>query len=253
MAERIPVRGRWCDRLQENVMGKIVTDDKGLTLVEVMIALAISSLIAGLAWDLFQGSWHGYRRGLQEVALTQEARSVLSIMTRDLQRALTTTESYGFQGARPGSIALLDRRQQMGRLMITAVAPPAMDMAEAPPPGSVRLQRIRYFLEPASTDPQRSPMRGVLARLRWRQRASVPQGRLVLKRAVAPLGPESVERVISLSERLRQLDLRYFDGQAWSEEWRRSDRPRAIEIAIVLQDGGPESNPHRFATTVALE
>lgn len=235
------------------VMGRLATDDKGLTLVEVMIALAIGGLIAGLAWDLFQGSWHGYRRGLQEVALTQEARSVLSIMTRDLQRALTTTEPYGFQGIRPGSVALLDRRQQMGRLMITAVAPSATNVAGAPPSDAVKLQRIRYFLEPVSTEQQKSPMRAVLARLRWRQRALAPQGRLILKRAVAPLGPESVERVIPLSERLRQLDLRYFDGQAWSEVWRRSDRPRAIEIAIVLQDGGPESNPQRFATTVALE
>jgi len=235
------------------MMGRLAADDKGLTLVEVMIALAIGGLIAGLAWDLFQGSWHGYRRGLQEVALTQEARSVLSIMTRDLQRALTATEPSGFQGVLPGSVPLLDRRQQTGRLLITAVAPAAANMAEAPPSDAVKLQRIRYFLEPVSPEQQKSSMRGGLAGLRGRQRTLIPQGQLVLKRAVAPLDPESVERVIPLSERLRQLDLRYFDGHAWSEVWPRSDRPRAIEIAIVLQHGGPESTPRRFATTVALE
>jgi prepilin-type N-terminal cleavage/methylation domain-containing protein len=224
----------------------------GVTLVEVMMALFVGSLIAGMAWNLFQGSLHGYRRGLREVALTQEARAVLSIITRDIQRAVTT-DVNGLQGLRPAGVALTGDLPQTGWLMFTAAVPAMRETEGAPAEPRVTLQRIRYYLEPAS--PEGRPEQ-LDIRIRESQSGESGQGsrrKLVLKRAVAPLGHEAAERIIPLGERLRRLELRYFDGHAWSEDWGRPGRPRALEIAIVLQDAGPDSSPQRFATIVALE
>lgn len=234
-------------------MQKDAAQQSGLTLVEVMIALTVAGLIAGVAWDLFLGSLQGYRRGLREVALTQEARLVFSIITRDFQRAVTVTDLYGPQGPGAASIALTGRSEPSGRLLLTAVAPLP---AEAEGPAAERpalLQRIRYLLEPTSAAERPQQGNSQAEGIGWPRQAVGSEATLILKRAAVPLGGEEAERVIPLSKRLRELDLHYFDGQSWSNTWRRPGRPRALEIALVLQDGASDSHPQRFATIVALE
>ncbi|MBI3328687.1 MAG: prepilin-type N-terminal cleavage/methylation domain-containing protein [Nitrospinae bacterium] len=210
-------------------MRKFAVGQGGLTLVEVMIALVVSGLILGWAWGLYSSGMGAYQRGLREVGLTQEARSVLAFMIRDIQRALPESVPYGVKGMHPRDISPASQPEEVDRLEIMTVVYPAAIADLAPAERMLTFQRIRYFLEPAAG------------------------GKLVLKRATAPLGHDGVERVIPLSERLHGLDLRYFDGQVWYDDWQRPTLPRALEIAVVFQDGARDSRLHRFATIVALE
>ena len=68
-------------------MRKFMSTPRGLTLIEIMGALAVSSLLVSAVWNLFHGSMQSYQRGLQDVRMTQRARTVLTLMTRDIQRA----------------------------------------------------------------------------------------------------------------------------------------------------------------------
>ncbi|MBI3328427.1 MAG: prepilin-type N-terminal cleavage/methylation domain-containing protein [Nitrospinae bacterium] len=201
----------------------------GLTLIEVLIALAISTLILGWAWGLYSNGMHAYQHGLREVAVTQEARSVLGLMIRDIQRVRPEGGSDGLKGLKPGGVSPVRQPGEIDRLQLTTAVYPAAMPNLTPAERTPTLQRIRYFLAPAAG------------------------GKLALKRAVAPLGRDGMARVMSLSEQVQELDLRYFDGQAWHDDWQRPTLPRALEIAVVLQDSGRGARPHRFATLVALE
>ena len=211
-------------------MRSLAAGRSGLTLIEVMIALVVSSLTLGLAWSLYHGGMRAYHRGLHEVALTQEARAVLTIMTRDIQRILPEAISYDLADPNRRGVSVAGQPEAVDRLAITTIVYPPADTDPAAAERMVTVQRVRYFLEPATTG-----------------------GKLTLKRAVTPQGRDGPGSVIVLSERVHGLDLRYFDGHSWYDEWQHPGLPRALEIVIALQDGGRDSRPHRFVSLVALE
>lgn len=210
-------------------MRKFAGGQSGLTLVEIMIALGVSSLILWWAWNLYNSGMRVYQRGLQEVALTQEARSVFALMTRDIQRARPEAVPYGIKGMPSRNVSPSSQPGQIDRLEIMTVVYPASSAAHTSAERTPTFQRIRYFFEPTAGET------------------------LVLKRAIVPLGRDGVERVIPLSQRVHGLDLRYFDGQVWYDAWHHPALPRAVEMAVVFHDGGRKASPHRFSTVVALE
>src|SRR5437879_5654777 len=70
----------------------------GLTLIEIMGSLAVSTILLSGVWNLFQGGMQSYHRGLQDVRMTQQARALLTLMTRDIQRAMAAQAPYGIHG-----------------------------------------------------------------------------------------------------------------------------------------------------------
>jgi prepilin-type N-terminal cleavage/methylation domain-containing protein len=68
-------------------MRRLADWQSGFTLVEVMTVLVVSGLLLGGMWQFYHSALYAYRRGLQEVRLTQNARTVLCLMTRDIQIA----------------------------------------------------------------------------------------------------------------------------------------------------------------------
>ena len=69
-------------------MRKFRGTPRGLTLIEIMGALAVSTLLLSGVWDLFQAGMQSYHRGLQDVRMAQQAPALLTLMTRDIQRAI---------------------------------------------------------------------------------------------------------------------------------------------------------------------
>jgi prepilin-type N-terminal cleavage/methylation domain-containing protein len=191
-----------------------VNTQRGLTLVELMLVLAVSGLLLGGMWRLYHSSLLAYRSGWQEVRLALGARTVLRHMTHDVQNALASAVPYGIQGSNvPTTAADTDR------LTLTTIAYPTPTQ-----------QTIRYYLEPASRE-----------------------GTLVLKRALMTTENRSIQRVMSLSEHLSRLNVHYFDGKMWYDTWQRADLPRALEITIMFQNSGRKTSEHRFTTTIIME
>jgi general secretion pathway protein J len=208
-------------------MQPFVSTWRGLTLIEIMGALAVSAILLSGAWNLFQGGMQSYQRGLQEVRMTQGARTLLTLVTRDVQRAMATHAPYGIRGT-PQQTPQAEGERHADHLVMTLALPPAAPGQEAP--RSEALQRIRYIL------------------------TALPDGKaLAMQRAVAVLSGNQPERFMLLHEQVQAFYLRYFDGQAWHDEWQQAELPHALEITIVLQGRGPQARTHRFVTLVTAD
>jgi type II secretion system protein J len=200
--------------------GCMSSNTTGLTLVEVMAVLAISGFLLVGVWRLYHGSMLAYQRGVQEVRVTQRARTVMRILTRDMQQALATAVPYGIRGTKQqGTHAEADR------LELTALMYPTTVTGQAAARGPARLQRIRYQLDPTGET-------------------------FVLKRVSVNAHGETRERVIPLVERLQSLKVRYFDGQVWYDTWQRATLPHALELTVKLQSSGRDARTHGFSTVV---
>jgi prepilin-type N-terminal cleavage/methylation domain-containing protein len=195
-------------------MRHFVDTSRGLTLIELMIVLAVSGLLLGGTWQLYHSSLQAYRHGLQEVRMALGARTVLRLMSRDIQNALASAVPYGVQGAHLPHT----RAANADRLALTATADPS--------PG---LQTIQYYLEPTAG-----------------------AGYLTLKRALLSGEDRTIQRVMPLNERLYGFNVRYFDGRTWHDAWQRADLPRALEITVLFQNTGPAAQVHSFTTMVVM-
>ncbi|GIX48239.1 MAG: hypothetical protein KatS3mg131_2450 [Candidatus Tectimicrobiota bacterium] len=184
----------------------------GLTLVEILVTLAVSSLLLTGAWRLVHAGLRAYRRGLQEVAVAQEARAVLAVLGRDVQRV---------GAAGPGALRGEDHHEATA-----AKAPVAAD----------RLTLLAVF---GDTAPAPRRVRYTLVLPGGEQ----PPG---LTRTVVLPGRE---QQMVLGKRVRAFNVRYFDGQAWHDAWQRAELPRALELTLTFQ-GEPQLHP--FVTVVAL-
>ena len=82
-------------------MRQSVSTQRGLTILEMLGVIAISTILLSGAWQLFQGGMRSYQRGLQDVRMTQGARTLLHLVTRDVQRAMAARVPYGIRGTAP--------------------------------------------------------------------------------------------------------------------------------------------------------
>jgi type II secretion system protein J len=199
---------------------------RGLTLIEIMGALAVGTLLLSGVWNLFQGSMQAYQRGLQDVRMTQRARALLTLMTRDIQRGMAVHAPYGIHGI-PQQAAQADHARRADLLVLLTPSPATLSQDSQL---SGEWQRVRYVF------------------------TSLPTGdTLALQRAVAATSGKQTEHFMLLHDQVQAFHLRYFDGQTWSDEWQQAELPRALEITLVLQGAGPQSRTYQFATLVTAD
>src|SRR5262249_51987220 len=102
---------------------KFIRTPRGLTIIEMMGAMLVSTVLLSGAWQLLQGGMQSYQRGLQTVRMTQGARALLHLVTRDVQRAMAAGIPYGIRGAMPQSSPLPSGESQADRLVLLTRPP----------------------------------------------------------------------------------------------------------------------------------
>ena len=165
--------------------------------------------------------------------MTQGARALLRLVTRDIQRAMATRAPYGIRGTPQQTAQAEGERHADHLVMITA--PPLA----APSQGAQRREAEQRREEPL--------------RIRYILNTLSDGKTLAMQRAVAAMSGNQLERFMMVHDHVQAFYLRYFDGQAWYDEWQKAELPRALELTIVLQSGGPQSRMYRFATLVTAD
>lgn len=208
-------------------MHKFMGTSRGLTLIEMMGTLVVSTILLSGVWNLFQGGMQSYQRGLQDVRMTQRTRALLTLMTRDIQRAMAAHVPHGIHGT-PEPVARADAPGRADRLVLLTAPPPAALHQDVPSSGA--LQRVRYVFTAAPTSHT-----------------------LALQRAVAAMDGKQTEHFMPVHEHVQTFHLRYFDGQTWSDTWQQAEVPRALELTLVVQSAGPQPRTYTFATLVTAD
>jgi type II secretion system protein J len=190
--------------------------------------IAISTILLSGAWQLFQGGMRSYQRGLQDVRLTQGARALLHLITRDVQRAMAARVPYGIGGPAPQLSTSETAGRPAERLAMLTLPSPGVSPEGAP--HGAALQRIRYALN------------------------AVPNSKtFALQRSVGTASESQMERMMVVHRQVQELRMRYFDGHAWFAEWQRAELPRAVEITLIVQSGAAQAHASRFATLVTAD
>ncbi len=189
----------------------------GFTLLEVLIAISILALMAGIVFSVVLGSTRRSRALDEEMELRQTAGAVLSLIAEDVKGAYV----------QPGSVPFFLGRDAFNRdnpadgidLVTTAVLP------VNPMTVSGDLAEVGYtIIHEADSET------GTLYR---REQAPPDES--------GDDGGESFE----MTDRVQSLNLRYFDGESWNDEWDSQDQardnmkgriPNEVEIEITLED-----------------
>lgn len=194
-------------------------DERGFTLVEVLLAVAVLTTIAALVFSSLLTTTRAVDSARSAAATEQIARGILRVMADELSVAVgrATSPWMGIDGELAGrpadTIAFLTIAQ-------SGTGVPGKDS---------EFMRVVYAREGDR-----------LLRL--------------VRRNLYGVTDESIEQV-ALVEHVRSFNLRYYDalGRVWLDEWdgrSRGTNPRALLIELVLQR--PEEEPKTYRQWVSI-
>lgn len=205
----------------------LATDYSGFTLLEVLVASAILSLVLAALYGVFSQTLTSKRLTEERTQQARWARIALLRIGEDLQSALPPTgREMQFLGETHSSREFPEDTLSFVTLTRTA-------LTTRTPEGD--LSEIAYALEPDPTD---STQKQLVRRVRFM---------LSSQRNVA-------DEVAPLLPRVHGLRFRFFDGREWQEEWRqeqtRNQLPQAVETTVYVADSRKKIWP--FSTVVTL-
>jgi prepilin-type N-terminal cleavage/methylation domain-containing protein len=196
---------------------------RGLTLVEMIVASALTALLAGATVTMLRTMTATRTRVDRQAVLQQEARSALRAITVTLRNAYRTTgDDWDIEGI-PGSAAT----QHADRLRLFSVSRRQLRTEQ----GESDVRECEFFLARSSAEAL-----PVLVR------------RMDPTRNPAPDGGGIAERIAG---NVVALAFAYHDGQTWRGYWKSADRtwPKAISVRLIVAD---ENDPTVTAAASAI-
>jgi general secretion pathway protein J len=186
---------------------------RGFTLLELLVAGAILSLVLAALYGVFSRTLASKRLTEERVARSRAARIVLLRLGEELQAAVPPQAgTFRFTGAPRRTGAFPEDS-------VSFVSLAAVPLTSASP--ERELCEIAYALAP---DPIAPTQRQLVRR--------------VTRDLAADRGPDG--EIDPLLAPVRGLRFRFFDGRNWREEWGRDnteDRlPQAVEVVLYLED-----------------
>lgn len=206
---------------------------RGITLVELMVALAIAGVLFNLAFNVYLSSWRMYKHGLAATKINIEARSAFRSFARDIESsfAVQSERSFRFHGENKSL------RDISGQLIaadfLSVIVPIGESYAirdSAPSPGT-GLMRIDYFLD---------------------YDAAAGKGSFRKNIYLFRAGDWVKESSLPLAENVKEVELSYYDGSRWVAEWKGELYPKAVAVDLVFHDRTNALSPMRLSTIVSV-
>ncbi len=182
----------------------------GLTLVETIVAAALTALLAGATVTTLRTMTATRTRIDRQAALQQEARAALRAITTTLRNAYRTSgDDWDIEGTPGGASG-----EHADRLRLFAASRRTLRTEQSE--GDVR--ECEFFLARTSQEPL-----PVLVRRMDPTRNPPPDGGGVAER---------------IAGNVLALAFAYHDGQTWRGYWKPADRawPKAISVRLVVAD-----------------
>ncbi len=229
----------------------------GFTLIEILVTTVITMMIIGSVYASFRSSLNAYQRTGTRIIMLQRCRSALDRIAQDMSNLFYVEES---DTETAGELILMvqdfsDRDTAMDKDMISfvAIVDPNLEEyymtleeseslrvideeEENPLPSD--LARIVYYVGPSPEDETvQSLMRIETANLDTEELESMLEELM----GSSP-SEELLEELRSsvLVDYVAGLNIRYFDGEDWVDEWdmeeEESGLPKAIEITLTITD-----------------
>ena len=179
---------------------------RGLTLLELLVSLSISTLIVGASASVFVTTLHSWERGSQRYKILQIAQSTGDLIERNLRSAVSPATGrdvlfWGIDlsdGETPGHQIIM-RSSAIGRIPRSQ---PMVDSSE-----------IEFYFDPGDGG-------GFQMRI-----DSSPDEY-----------PDQGGYNISLSPLIQSFKVNYFDGEEWLENWVEDSLPLSVEFRFTVSD-----------------
>ena len=221
---------------------------KGFTLIELMVTMLIVTIVLGAVYSALRIGLSAWRATEERSDQNQLARVVLSQLSRELRSAFVAPSSsssafefFGLPGEGEGA-----NGGYADRIAFVYAAPSSM-AAEA----GAELRRVAYYL----AESEDSGYGEGLVLYRYTERALEPVVDLTAF-AEGELDQLDNDREMAepelLLDSVLQLQLSYYDGLEWTDEWvSEIEPPKAVTISLVLRsDVKGEDDGVTFTTTV---
>ncbi len=247
--------------------------ESGFTLIEILVTTVITMMIIGSVYASFRSSLNAYQHNETRIIMLQRCRSALDRMAQDMSNLFYAEES---DTETAGELILLaqdfsDSETAMDKDMISFVAIVDPDLEEYyvaleesesltiideeeenPLPSD--LARIVYYVGPSPEDETvQSLMRIETANL------DVEELEDMLEELLGSSPSEELLEELqssALVDYVAGLNIRYFDGEDWVDEWDMEEEgvglPNAIEITLTITDANTREKDLTEAVVVYL-
>jgi prepilin-type N-terminal cleavage/methylation domain-containing protein len=196
---------------------------RGFTLLETLIALAIGALILAALHGAIMGAAAARERTAERAERTAAGRTVLLGIARELEAA-SPARAWTVPGSEEPAMPALLPLDRFVAVSAPHGGPPWSELRFATVAGG-DLRLVAYRIEPA--------------------------GRLVRRAVSRFAAPDAAEPPgVPALGGVRLFRVRCFDGRAWRSAWTAPGLPRAVELALGIDDGA--GGVVELATTVAL-
>ena len=214
---------------------------KGFTLIEILIAVAISALILTIIYGSYAASINTMNACRESADINQMARLALDRISEDISCALTssTNENLQFVGK--------DSEELEGTPMDTLDFTSTNCLALFRGARECGICEIGYCIKQAPSEALWG--RGTSTPLTGQESDS--DRFVLLRREQSPPDKEpfSGGEFLGLAEEIKELDFEYYDGKKWLSQWGPNERealPSAVKISLTFQD--KEGMPSTFST-----
>lgn len=246
--------------------------ESGFTLIEILVTTAITMMIIGSIYFSFRSSLSAYQHTETRIIMLQRCRSALDRMAKDISNLFYVEEG---DTETAGELILMaqdlsDSEISMDKDMISfaAIVEPdleeyymaleesgsltVIDEEENPLPSD--LARIVYYIGPSPEDEAvQSLMRIETANLDTEELENMLE---------ELLGSSTSEELLEelqasvLVDYVAGLNIRYFDGEDWVDEWDMEEEgvglPSAIELTLTITDANTREKDLTEAVVVYL-
>jgi general secretion pathway protein J len=205
----------------------LATDYAGFTLLEVLVASAILSLVLAALYGVFSQTLTSKRLAEERAEQARTARIALLRIGEDLQSALPpTSREIHFLGK-------TRLTQEFPEDTLSFVTLTRAAMTTRTPEGD--LSEVAYGVEP---DPSDITQKQLVRRVRF---------------TLSPRN-DAADEAAPILLHVHGLRFRFFDGHEWQEEWRQEQThnqlPRAVETTVYVAD--PQGKILPFSTVITL-